>query len=99
MARSTTHDPDRSARFDARLTEREKRLLEEAAEAAGYRSLSAFVLQTALDRARAVLAERERILASDADRERFFHALEHPQPPAPALVEAWRSLRAQTGSA
>jgi uncharacterized protein (DUF1778 family) len=45
------------------------------------------------------LAERERILVSDADRERFFHALEHPQPPAPALVEAWRSLRARTGSA
>ncbi len=79
----------RSEKLDLRLTPEAKRTLNSAASAAG-RSVSEFVLESALSRAEETLADR-RQFGLDAERwEAFMAALEAPPHDIPALEHLMR---------
>lgn len=74
----------RTQKLDLRLTPAAKETLR-AAAAVAQRSLSDFVLESALARAQETLADRQRF-GLDAERwEAFLHALEAPVRPLPRL--------------
>jgi uncharacterized protein (DUF1778 family) len=72
----------RNAKLDLRLTQLEKRTLQLAADAA-RRSVSEFVLQSALARAEEALPDRQRFGLNAPQWERFQAAL--AAPPRPSL--------------
>lgn len=83
-----TMDETAKARFDTRLSVKEKRLLEKAATIGGFRSLSDFVLRAARKQAEEIINRHELIIASERDSEIFFDAIINPEPPNKKLREA-----------
>jgi uncharacterized protein (DUF1778 family) len=76
---------NRTEKLDLRLTAQAKRALQSAAEAT-HKTLSDFVLESALARADSVLAERQ-IFRLDAERwATFLDALDAPPKPRPRLA-------------
>ncbi len=74
----------RSEKLDLRLTRTAKRALK-AAAAAAHRSVSDFVLESALARAEETLADRRTFSLSAAQWEAFLAALDTPPRPLPHL--------------
>jgi len=76
---------NRTEKLDLRLTATAKRALQSAAEAS-HKTLSDFVLESALARADIVLADRQ-VFRVDAERwEAFLAALDAPPKPRPRLA-------------
>ena len=59
----------------------------------GYRSLSDFVLRSAMEKAKIIVEERKTLLASKKDREIFFNALLNPPKPTDKLKAAARRYK------
>lgn len=84
MAKPASHDPGRVERFSIRATPRQRRIIEQAAEASG-KSVTAFLLDAASLEAQRTLADR-RLFTLDAQRwRRFEEALERPVVEKPRL--------------
>ncbi|MEO5329273.1 MAG: DUF1778 domain-containing protein [Magnetococcus sp. THC-1_WYH] len=77
----------RDERIDLRVTAELKNMLARAASLAGV-SVSSFLVSTALDRAKEILAEHEVITLTPQDWNVFLAALDGDDPPAPRLKEA-----------
>lgn len=69
------------ARFDTRLPLEQKQLFEKAAMLGGYRNLTDFVILTVQNKAKEIIEEKERTIASEKDQEIFFDALVNPPKP------------------
>jgi uncharacterized protein (DUF1778 family) len=78
----------KDARFDTRLSKEQKLFFERAARLGGFRSLTDFVVNAAHEKAKEIISERERIIASQKDSEIFFDAISNPQAPNEALTKA-----------
>lgn len=76
------------ARFDTRLPVEQKQLFEKAAIIGGYRNLTDFVIVTVQNKAKEILEEREKIIASQIDSEIFFDSLLNPLKPNDNLISA-----------
>jgi uncharacterized protein (DUF1778 family) len=76
------------ARFDTRLPLEQKQLFERAAILGGYRNLTDFVVVTVQSKAKEIIEERERIIASQKDKEIFFDSLLNPPRPNNDLLSA-----------
>ncbi len=76
------------ARFDTRLPKEQKEFLEDAVVLGGYRSLSDFVISSAMEKAKIIVEERKNLLTSKKDRETFFDALLNPSKPNNKLKAA-----------
>lgn len=76
------------ARFDTKLPKEQKQLFERAAALGGYRNLTDFVIVTVQEKAKEIIEEREKILASQKDKEIFFGALVNPPKPNEKLLSA-----------
>ena len=74
----------RSEKLDLRLTHQAKRALQ-AAPAASHRSVSEFVLESALARADEALADRRNFPMNTAQWKAFLAALDAPPRPLPRL--------------
>lgn len=85
-------------RIDLRTSPEIKELIVRAAATAGV-SLSAFLIASAQDRAKQVLAESETLTLSPRDWDVFFTALDNTDKPRPKLEAAateylaWRNAR------
>lgn len=82
------------ARFDTRLTQEQKTSFERAARLGGFRSLTDFVVLTVQKRAKEIILESERVLASQKDSEIFFNAITDPGKPNQRLTEAAEEYKA-----
>jgi uncharacterized protein (DUF1778 family) len=93
MAKTATIKEDR---LQVRLDADAKRTLERAAV---YRrkTVSQFVLGTALDEAQRVIRDNETASLSDRDWKRFYDALVDPPKPNAALRRAFQRYRKRTG--
>ncbi len=80
------HTETRSEKLDLRLTASAKRALQTAASAA-HRSVSEFVLESALARAEETLPDRQRFGLTAELWEAFQIALSAPPRPAPRLAK------------
>jgi len=75
----------RTEKLDLRLTEDAKRTIQAAAVAA-HRSVSDFVLESALTRAGEALADRREFVLSASRWKAFLEALDRPVQPKPRLA-------------
>jgi uncharacterized protein (DUF1778 family) len=79
--------PD-TARFDTRLSREQKDLFEYAANLAGYRTLTEFVLLSAQQKADEIIEKHRLIIASKRDQKIFFDAIMNPPAPNKRLSAA-----------
>jgi len=84
---------DKEARLDIRLNTVYKMFLKQVYKPAGYRSLSAFILQAAIEKAEAIIEKERTILASEKDKEIFFNALLETAAPNEALTKAAKAFK------
>lgn len=84
----------KNARFDTRLSEEQKVLFERAARLGGYRNLTDFVVVTVQEKAKEIISERERIIASQKDSDIFFDAVMNPKAPNKELSKAADEFKA-----
>ncbi len=80
-------------RIDLRTSPEVKELIVRAASTAGM-SVSAFLLGTAQERAKQILAESETITLTSRDWNAFAKALDHADKPRPTLSAAMKRHRA-----
>ena len=95
--RTFVNMPERTekARFDARLTQQQKELFEQAAAAAGFKTLSDFVLQAAQEKAIAVLSQQQHLVLTAEAQKRFFDLIENPPEPNEYLKAAWKEYQSK----
>lgn len=86
----------KSERVDLRLAPENKSLLQEAAMSLGV-TVTEFIVDVAVDAAKAVRAERENQALSDRDRALFLEMLDSEAGPNPALRSAYERVKAQRG--
>ncbi len=84
----------KDARFDTRLQKEQKDYFERAARIGGFRNLTDFVIVAVQEKAKEVISERERVIASQEDSEIFFDAVVHPKGPNKELTEAAEEFKA-----
>lgn len=87
------HIKQEKARFDTRLTKEQKAFFERAARVGGYRSLTDFVILTVQEKAKKIILEKERILASKKDSEIFFDAITNSPEPNKHLINAAKEYK------
>jgi len=77
-------------RFDIRLPATTKQVLMQAAEISGN-TLTALVLNAALDKARDILQSHQHFVLNFEEWQRFTITLENPAEPSGALQTAWHN--------
>ncbi len=82
------------ARFDARLPKEQKQFFEKAAYLGGFRSLTDFVILTVQEKAKEIIREKEKIIASERDSQIFFDAITKPKKPSQTLKIALEDYNA-----
>jgi uncharacterized protein (DUF1778 family) len=87
MASQDTPDTTRGARLEVRVSAAQKSLIQHAAAMSG-RTLSEFVVNSALDAARLMIAEHESIRLSREEQQAFVQALLQPPEPNARLQRA-----------
>ena len=92
MANHDTTDTSRDARLEVRVSAAQKSLLQHAAALSG-RTLSEFVVTSARDAARRVIAEHESIRLSREEQLAFVQALLQPLEPNARLKRAAKTYR------
>ena len=83
----------KEARLDIRLNTVYKLFLKQVYKPAGYRLLSAFILQAAIEKAESIVEKEKLILASENDKEIFFKALLKTAEPNQALKKASKAYK------
>ncbi len=80
---------ERKTRFDARIPEAQKALFEKAADLAGYRTLTEFLISSAQYQVNTILEQYHKIPASQKDQETFFNSIINPTEPNEKLKTAF----------
>lgn len=83
------------ARFDTRLSKKQKLFFERAARIGGYRSLTDFVLLAVQEKAKQIISEQNQIIASEKDSAVFFDAIINPPKPNKSLSNAVSDYKVQ----
>ncbi|HYL75776.1 MAG TPA: DUF1778 domain-containing protein [Bryobacteraceae bacterium] len=96
--KSRTRRPPRARayRFDARLNEQQKVLIQRAADLQG-RSMTDFVLHSAEAAAERTIEERAMLILSARETEAFVNAILNPAEPGPVLRAAARHYKRRLG--
>ncbi len=82
-------------RFDARLNEDQKTLIQRAADIEG-RTMTDFVLRSAETAAERTIEDRAMLMLSARETEAFVNAILHPAEPGPVLRAAARHYKTVT---
>lgn len=84
---------ENKARFDTRLSKEQKDFFERAAIIGGYRSLTDFVILTVQKKAKEIIEDSEKIIASNRDSEIFFNAIVNSDKPNKELLLASKEFK------
>lgn len=79
-------------RIDLRVSKEQKELLETAASIKGL-SVSSYLLTNCLSIAKADIAEHQKLILSDRDRDLFLSLIANPPQPNQDLVEAMQEFQ------
>jgi uncharacterized protein (DUF1778 family) len=90
---SSTRAAGKSKRIEARVTDHEKELVERAAAIAG-RSITDFVVSSALEKAAETIRSHQIMTLSARDSEAFVNAILNPPAPTERQLAAVRRYRA-----
>ena len=97
MASQDAPDTTRDARLEARVSAAQKSMFQQAATLSG-RTLSEFVVASAQDAARRVIAEHASVRLSRDEQLAFVQALLKPPAPNARLKRAAKAYRQRTGA-
>lgn len=89
--------PAKSYRFDARLNEEQKFLIQRAADLEG-RTMTDFVIHSAETAAQRAVEDRAMLILTARETESFVNAILNPPDPGPVLRKAFREYRKKMGS-
>ncbi len=89
----TTTLSTKNARFDTRLSIEQKMLFEKAAQLGGYRNLTDFIIMTVQEKAKKIIADNERVIASERDSKIFFDAIFNSTEPNNDLKKATKEFK------
>lgn len=81
------------ARFDTRLSKEQKDFFERAVIIGGYRNLTDFIVLSAQEKAKEIIMENEKIIATKEDAIVFFDAIINPPKPNQALIDGFDSYK------
>ena len=95
MPRAVEAEPTKDDRLQVRLDARAKNVLQRAASYR-HKTVSQFVLGSALDEAEKVIRENEAVTLSAPDWKVFFDALTNPPAPNAALRKAFANYKKAT---
>lgn len=87
-ARTTSTRPNKSQRIEVRATGRQETILRQAASATD-RTLTDFILDTAVDHAERILAERRWFVASPEQYDEFLRVLDEPLESTEKFEKLW----------
>ena len=90
-----TTKPLKSERIDLRLTQEVKEILARAAHLA-RQPLSAFLIESAYEKANKLIAEQERLILSNEERDKFLALLDNPPMPNEKAKAAMRKFLNKT---
>jgi len=88
--------PAKTYRFDARLSEDQKLLIQRAADLEG-RSMTDFVIHSAQVAAEQAIEKRDILVLSARDAKIFVDAILNPPEPGPVMRKAFREYRKKMG--
>jgi uncharacterized protein (DUF1778 family) len=89
--------PAKTYRFDARLNEDQKLLIQRAADLEG-RTMTDFVLHSAEAAAERTIEKRAMLILTARETEAFANAILNPAKPGPVLRKAAREYRQETAA-
>lgn len=87
---------NKDERIEIRISSHDKRIFQKAQKLSGDKSFSSFVVRIVKEQAEEIVANNDRIIASERDREIFFEAVFGNSNPNSNLVEAAKKYKAQT---
>jgi len=96
MAIGMSRTASKQYRFDARLTEHQKVLLQRAADLEG-RTITDFVLHSAETAAERTIRERAMLILTARESEMLVESILNPRAPGPVLRRAARQYKKQFG--
>lgn len=82
------NEATKSARFEARITEDQKSIFLRAAALGGHRTLTEFVIESAQEKANAIIRDHDILSLTAKDKRIFVDALLNPPAPNAKLKQA-----------
>ncbi len=93
------HAPvSKEERIELRVSSKDKRIFKRAQELSGDKSFSSFIIRIVKKQAEEIVAEHDRILASEKDREIFFDSVFGNSKPNQNLLEAAKKYKSKSSS-
>lgn len=80
--------PNKDERIEIRISSRDKRVFQKAQELSGDKSFSSFIVRIVKEQAEEIVAKKERIIASEKDRRKFFDTVFGNNKPNQNLIGA-----------
>ena len=86
---------NKNERIEIRVSSNEKRIFKKAQKLSGDKSFSSFIVRILKEQAEEIVAKKDRIIASERDRELFFDAIFQDSQPNTVLKEAAEKYQSQ----
>ena len=86
---------NKDERIELRVSSTDKRIFKKAQELSGDKSFSSFIVRVVKKEAEQIVAENDKILASEKDREIFFDAVFENRKPNQNLIEAAKRYKSK----
>jgi uncharacterized protein (DUF1778 family) len=91
-----TRSINKDERIEIRISSYDKRIFQKAQKLSGDKSFSSFILRIVKEQSEEIVARKDRIIASERDRKKFFDAVFGSSRPNQNLVEAAKKYKSQT---
>ena len=86
---------NKDERVEIRISSHDKKVFQKAQKLSGDKSFSSFIVRIVKQQAEEIVAENDRIIASEKDREIFFDAVFGESKPNENLIEAAKKYKSQ----
>jgi len=87
---------NKDERIELRISDFDKKMFQKAQKLSGEKSFSSFIIRIVKQQVEEILAQNEKILATQADRKIFFDAVFKNSKPNKKLVEAAKRYKSKT---
>lgn len=87
---------NKDERVEIRISSYDKLIFQKAQKLSGDKSFSSFIVRIVKEKSEEIVAKKDRIIASERDRKKFFDAVFGSRKPNQNLVEAAKKYKSQT---
>ena len=87
---------NKNERVEIRISSFDKQIFRKAQKLSGDKSFSSFIIRIVKEQSEEIVAKKDRIIASERDRQKFFDAVFGNSKPNQNLVEAAKKYKFQT---